>query len=1180
MNSSSLKNVNRARTESRSFKASWIDLVFPGHSFRIALCISALLAVLFVAGCGGSGSKPISVSVTASATTVDGSNSITVTASLANDAHGSGVLWTLTGAGALSSKTSTSVVYTAPAATASANSATITATSIADSSQSSTVKITIPAQPSITTTSLGGGSVGTSYSVQLAAGGGISPYTWQLKSGTLPPCLTLSAAGLLASSSGLLATCAGTTELTFQVTDSGKPNALSATASMSLVVTPAPAITFTGTMPIVATNGTQYSGSAAASGGAGALTYTLLSGTLPSGLALFGSTGAVAGTPVGLGKSDFSIKAADAYGDFQSKEYEITVNTALDLNAVNLPLTGSTNVAYSGTILASGGSGQYTFQMFGLPANGLSGSATESTLTISGTPTSAETVGFSVQVSDPVTQATTMRGYSIVISAPTPVTLPTPSPSSFPDATVGQAYSASLSASGGVGPYTWAINGAAVTGAGLVLSNGLSATNGGDHTLYISGTPATTNSVVLTNVKVTDSLGSSATQGYSITVQPAAADIAGAISLSRYCGGAITELPAVTLTLGTTPPMQTSSDSGGHFSFSNVPDGTYTLTPSIPGPPDGPTSVFNPTSRQVKVVSGKSDPVEFSMLLGYTVSGNVAYSGAVTGQTYVNVVSSPCNQALGTSLNQAALASGGKFTIHGVPPGTYTVQAWMDPSTLGNGVPNAGDPSGKSASFTLSTANVTGQSVTMTDPTVAVRTSPPVLAALNPTNTGAIIVFEGNTVLDMKTFEEAFSSYTVQWSTDSAFSGTPASAQLKAVGTSHPWWILNNGNSGMNGTLTPGTAYYFRVRGHNAAGDSDWAYFGGPYYVCSSPACAVTRTIGEPSNSDYATVTGHVTITSEMTSNPTGPLYVGWYDPAGKVAYGYAIASPVVGDNNFSVSVLKSPTAGYLPFAILDQNKDGVFDAGDINNLSDNPTPVTINSDMTGMNELSYLYVWPRIFTNFFHSTSSNGGSPTSLDGYDLRFTVTPVNKLPVALQMVSGPNVITPADISSYCVISGCQEAQFAQNVFLGGGTPAAGDLYKFLITFNDGTTMDEYAQVQGWNNSAAVATVNDVPTNLAPVGSVPGMVQPNFSWTWPSKTANVEWGFFLCCGPMGGIWTIPDFTVTQIPGTLTWGIDPTNGKNVPNPSSLTTGTYYFWQITGLDDYGNSVVSQTSFTP
>src|SRR5208283_6168888 len=49
----------------------------------------------------------------------------------------------------------------------------------------------------ITTTSLPEGSEGQSYSAQLAASGGLPPYTWSVASGSLPPGLTLAGTGAI-----------------------------------------------------------------------------------------------------------------------------------------------------------------------------------------------------------------------------------------------------------------------------------------------------------------------------------------------------------------------------------------------------------------------------------------------------------------------------------------------------------------------------------------------------------------------------------------------------------------------------------------------------------------------------------------------------------------------------------------------------------------------------------------------------------------------------------------------------------------------------------------------------------------------------------------------------------------------------------------------------------------------
>ncbi|MEO8595981.1 MAG: IPT/TIG domain-containing protein, partial [Candidatus Solibacter sp.] len=51
--------------------------------------------------------------------------------------------------------------------------------------------------PTVTTTTLTPGVVGTAYSQTLAANGGSGPYTWSVASGSLPPGLTLSASGVI-----------------------------------------------------------------------------------------------------------------------------------------------------------------------------------------------------------------------------------------------------------------------------------------------------------------------------------------------------------------------------------------------------------------------------------------------------------------------------------------------------------------------------------------------------------------------------------------------------------------------------------------------------------------------------------------------------------------------------------------------------------------------------------------------------------------------------------------------------------------------------------------------------------------------------------------------------------------------------------------------------------------------
>ncbi|MGH9562564.1 MAG: putative Ig domain-containing protein, partial [Terracidiphilus sp.] len=296
---------------------------------------------------------------------MDGTDTTTVTATVANDKNSAGVTWTVSGGGTLSSTTTTSATYTAPAATSSSQTATITATSIADTSKIGTATITIPAAPSVTSTSSSlTGAVGAAYSVTLAASGGIAPYTWALGSGaTLPACLTLRSTGVITTTSGLppTASCAGTySNLTFKVTDSGAPTPLTATsAALTITITAAPPLALAPAVtPATAPVGTLYAGSVASvtPGGVGPLTYGIASGALPAALTLNTSSGAITGTPTTSGTANFTIQAADNFGDTPATQaYTLTVNAEAQTISFSNPGTQTVGTPLTLTATASSG---------------------------------------------------------------------------------------------------------------------------------------------------------------------------------------------------------------------------------------------------------------------------------------------------------------------------------------------------------------------------------------------------------------------------------------------------------------------------------------------------------------------------------------------------------------------------------------------------------------------------------------------------------------------------------------------------------------------------------------------------------------------------------------------------------------------------------------------------------
>jgi hypothetical protein len=249
---------------------------------------------------------------------------------------------------------------------------------------------TAPNPPSVTTSSLPSGSQNAAYTATLTATGGTTPYTWSIISGTLPAGLSLTA------NSGVISgtpTGAGTSSFTVQVTDA---NSLTGTQALTITVNAAPTIT-TSSLP-AGTQNAAYSATLTASGGTAPYTWSLTSGSLPAGLTLASSTGVISGTPTSAGTSSFTVQVADANSLTATRALTITVNAAPTITTSSLP-AGTQNTAYSATLTATGGAAPYTWSLASgsLPAGLMLASSTG---VISGTPTSAGTSSFTLQVTD------------------------------------------------------------------------------------------------------------------------------------------------------------------------------------------------------------------------------------------------------------------------------------------------------------------------------------------------------------------------------------------------------------------------------------------------------------------------------------------------------------------------------------------------------------------------------------------------------------------------------------------------------------------------------------------------------------------------------------------------------------------------------------------------------------
>jgi len=266
---------------------------------------------------------------------------------------------------------------------------------------------------------------------------------------------------------------------------------------------PAPTITTT-TLPD-ATTTQAYSQTLAASGGTPPYgPWATVSGSLPPGLTLDSSTGALSGTPTTPGAYAFTVQVTDSAAQTDTQALTIDVRDPLQITTASLS-GGTTGQAYSQTVAASGGKTPYAWSLaVGTLPPGLSLSS--ATGAITGTPTTAGTYAITVRADDsgtPVRSDT--QALSIVIAAATTLSITT---TSLPDGRVGVAYTASLVAAGGVAPRTWSLaSGSLPPGVTLVAATGA-----------LTGTPTKQGRYTFT-VRVTDANGAQATRALSIRIR-------------------------------------------------------------------------------------------------------------------------------------------------------------------------------------------------------------------------------------------------------------------------------------------------------------------------------------------------------------------------------------------------------------------------------------------------------------------------------------------------------------------------------------------------------------------------------------------------------------------------------------------------------------------------------------
>ncbi len=426
----------------------------------------------------------------------------------------------------------------------------------------------VPPPPVLTilTTTLPSGTINQRYSEPLQAAGGTGSMTWSLIAGSLPLNFSLNPSTGVISGTG---TTSSTSNLTIQVADTG--GQLDAQAlSIRINLPPAPTIT-TPSLP-GGTVGIPYSQPVQATGGTGALTWSIREGTLPPPLTIDPATGEISGTPGTSGTFNFTVQVTDSLSLSDTQSLSITIAAARvppKITTKSLP-GGTVGTTYSEQVQATGGTGARTWS---ISAGNLPPplSINPSTGVILGTPNAPATFNFTVQVTDSLSLSDT-QALSITAVNPSP---PNISTTSLPGGTVGTAYSQHVQVTGGTGARSWSV----ISGS-LPSNLSLAPTTG-----VISGTPTSTDASNFT-VQVTDGLSLSDTQALSITISAAQSSLT--ITTDRLPEGRRNR-----------PYTDTLEASGGTIPY------TWSVTPGLPDGLrlDPATGVISGTPRRTSNIN-------------------------------------------------------------------------------------------------------------------------------------------------------------------------------------------------------------------------------------------------------------------------------------------------------------------------------------------------------------------------------------------------------------------------------------------------------------------------------------------------------------------------------------------------------------------------------------------------
>jgi alpha-tubulin suppressor-like RCC1 family protein len=382
------------------------------------------------------------------------------------------------------------------------------------------------------------------YSEVIRLEGGVGRYTFTPLS--LPAGLSLNpSTGILSGTPSK----GGGVSLGVTVNDEAWPTPTVLPLVFTLNVNPTMTITSSAVLPMENFNKPINPIVMVAQGGTSPYGWEVIGGYMPEGIVLNAQNGQLTGIPLDRGDFAFTLRATDNHGLKHEKEFYWHISDTLKLTTdVRLP-DAAVDVPYSFALSAAGGLPYYSwFLKSGTLPDGLKLNPNG---TITGTPTTKQSFFFTVTLgdSDSPAQQVDKTFYLDVLDT---LYIYTPS---LPGGQVGNAYTATLTASLGSPPHTWRI----VEGDSALAPCGLSLASS-DTDATITGKPTAAETCAFT-VEVSDKAGAKATKQFTIEIVD---------SLKITSTGLMTAIRGM-------PYSENIAVSGGALPY------TYSVTPYTPG---------------------------------------------------------------------------------------------------------------------------------------------------------------------------------------------------------------------------------------------------------------------------------------------------------------------------------------------------------------------------------------------------------------------------------------------------------------------------------------------------------------------------------------------------------------------------------------------------------------------